>query len=274
MLAARIAVWSLAIALAWPLWACRTKSNVSDTSSAARIEGSVWQPRPGTSWQWQLSGTIDTSLDVAMYDVDLFDATDEVIKAIHARGAVVICYLSAGTHEDWRKDAHAFPPAVIGTPLRDWPGERWLDIRAASVRANIVARFDVAVARGCDGVEPDNVDGYTHASGFPLSATDQLEYNRFLAAAAHARGLSIGLKNDLEQVADLVSVFDWALNEQCAEYRECAALDPFLAAGKAVFQVEYGSEALAETVCPDANARGRDALIKNRDLDAWRVSCR
>ena len=31
-------------------------------------------------------------------------------------------------------------------------------------------------------------------------AADQLRFNRFLAAAAHARGLSIGLKNDLDQV--------------------------------------------------------------------------
>ena len=33
----------------------------------------VWQPKPGTTWQWQLTGEIDTSFDVAMYDIDLFD---------------------------------------------------------------------------------------------------------------------------------------------------------------------------------------------------------
>ena len=30
----------------------------------------------GSSWQWQLSGTIDTSYDVSVYDVDLFDAPE------------------------------------------------------------------------------------------------------------------------------------------------------------------------------------------------------
>ncbi|HEY8145804.1 MAG TPA: hypothetical protein VIG06_24155, partial [Kofleriaceae bacterium] len=29
--------------------------------------GAAWAPVPGTSWQWQLDGAIDTSFDVAMY---------------------------------------------------------------------------------------------------------------------------------------------------------------------------------------------------------------
>src|SRR5262245_39971398 len=39
----------------------------------ATTPGAVWHPRPGTSWQWQLSGTIDTSFAVQMYDIDLFE---------------------------------------------------------------------------------------------------------------------------------------------------------------------------------------------------------
>lgn len=52
-------------------------------------------------------------------------------------------------------------------------------------------RLDVAVYKGCDGVEPDNVDGYTNNTGFILTAEDQLMYNRFLADEAHERGLLI-----------------------------------------------------------------------------------
>lgn len=37
--------------------------------------------------------------------------------------------------------------------------------------------------------------------GFPLTANDQLDYNRFLAYEAHSRNLSVGLKNDLDQVS-------------------------------------------------------------------------
>ena len=76
------------------------------------------------------------------------------------------------------------------------------------------------------------MDAYANDSGFPLRAADQLRFNRFLARAAHARGLSIGLKNDLDQVKALEPAFDWALNEQCFQYEECERLRPFTAAGR------------------------------------------
>jgi hypothetical protein len=62
----------------------------------------------------------------------------------------------------------------------------------------LFARLDLAVAKGCDGVEPDNVDGYANNTNFPLTVQDQLQFNIWLANEAHARGLSIGLKNDLD----------------------------------------------------------------------------
>src|SRR5213078_3792858 len=35
----------------------------------------IWQPAPGTTWQWQITGKVDTSVTpAAMYDVDLSDA--------------------------------------------------------------------------------------------------------------------------------------------------------------------------------------------------------
>ena len=93
-----------------------------------------------------------------------------------------------------------------------------------------------------------------------------------LATEAHARGLSIGLKNDLDQIPDLVGDFDWALDEQCWEYDgvrpRCA---PFIAAGKAVFGVEYTGDPLV--FCPPLNAIGYSWLKKNLDLDAWRLDC-
>src|SRR6185503_4099576 len=161
----------------------------------------------GTSWQWQLTGTINTSFDVDMYDIDLFDAPAAKIAELHAAGRIVICYFSAGSYENWRPDANQFPAAALGNELDGWPGERWLDTRSTAVRNIMTARLDLAVQRGCDGVEPDNVDGYTNGSGFALTAATQLNYNRFLAAEAHARHLSIGLKNDLDQVTALLPDF-------------------------------------------------------------------
>ena len=144
----------------------------------------VWKPRPGTSWQWQLTGTIDTSFDVDMYDIDLFDSSASLIEQLHNDGRIVICYFSAGSWEDWRPDADNYPPSVKGKALEGWPDEKWLDIRNIDVLGPLIdARLDMAVSKGCDGVEPDNVDAYTNDSGFPLTANDQLQFNRWLAAA-------------------------------------------------------------------------------------------
>ena len=225
----------------------------------------IWQPTPGTSWQWQLSGTVNTSWNVAMYDIDLFETPQATIDQLKADGRVVICYFSAGSWENYRDDADLFPKSVLGKVLDGWPDERWLDVRRIDLLAPIMgARLDAAVRKGCDGVEPDNVDGYTNVSGFKLSYADQVAYNRWLAEQAHQRGLSVGLKNDLNQANDLVADFDWALNEQCFQYEECEKLLPFIQANKAVFGVEY--EADRADYCPQALELDFSWLSKTTDL--------
>jgi len=238
--------------------------------------GDAWQPGPGTTWQIQFSGALDTSLDVQMYDLDLFDTPDEVLDAVRADGRTLICYFSAGSWEDWRPDADAFPEEALGEPLDGWEGEWWLDIRAPEVRALMEARLDLAVERGCDGVDPDNVNAYTNDSGFPLTATELFAFNRFLADAAHTRGLSVGLKNDVEQIPELVGWFDFQLNEECAAYDECELLASFTEGGKAAFHIEYvddwaDAEAMAAEVCGVGPLL--DTLIKTWDLGAEYLAC-
>jgi hypothetical protein len=230
-----------------------------------------WRPAPRTSWQWQLTPGIDLSYDVTMYDIDLFETPSRVIDQLHADDRVVVCYFSAGAWENWRPDADGFPEIVLGRN-NGWPGERWLDVRRLDLLGPIMeARLDLAVAKGCDGVEPDNVDGYQNATGFPLTAADQTAYNTFLAEEAHERGLSIGLKNDLAQVRQLVTLFDWALNEQCFEFDECEALRPFVDDGKAVFGVEYDLPPSA--FCPEARTMGFSWLRKHISLGPWAYAC-
>ena len=232
----------------------------------------MWRPVPGTSWHIQFTGTLDTSVNVEMYDIDLFDTSLDTIAQLHTANRIAVCYFSAGSWEDWRPDSQQFPASVTGRS-NGWPGEKWLDIRQLDVLAPIMdARLDLAVKKGCDGIEPDNIDGYINNTGFPLSAEDQLRYNIWLANTAHARGLSIGLKNDLQQVAPLEPYFDWALNEQCLHYKECAYLLPFIEAGKAVFGIEYGSD--PTQFCPQANTLNFDTQKKAMALNAWRVACR
>ena len=76
----------------------------------------------------------------------------------------------------------------------------------------------------------------------------------------------MGLKNDLDQVATLAADFDFAINEQCFTYNECAALAPFTRAGKSVLQIEYGAVAtLAPRVCPAAAALGLFSVLPGAD---------
>jgi hypothetical protein len=235
-------------------------------------QASWWQPSPGTTWQWQLTGTVDSSFDVDMYDVDLFNVTSDEISQLHEEDRVVICYFSAGSWEDWRQDSSRFPESLLGKQLDGWPDERWLDIRQLdSLGPLLQARLDLAIDKGCDGVEPDNMDGYANNSGFPLSASDQLTFNTWLADEAHQRNLSIGLKNDLDQIEQLVGIYDWALNEQCFEYDECDTLIPFIRSGKAVFGVEYELE--PSHFCAQAQEMQFSWMKKNWDLDAWMESC-
>ncbi|MFI5817859.1 endo alpha-1,4 polygalactosaminidase [Streptomyces rishiriensis] len=240
-------------------------------SGGSPSDGAWWRPRPGVEWQWQLSGRLDTSVDVPVYDIDGFDHDAATVAGLHHDGRRVVCYLSTGAWEDWRPDAKKFPAAVIGES-NGWKGERWLDIRRTDVLEPLLAaRLDMCRDKGFDAVEPDNMDGYRNTTGFPVEAADQLRYNRLVARLAHERGLSVGLKNDLDQIPALVGDFDFAVNEQCAQYGECAELTPFVEAGKAVFHVEY--ELPTSAFCADSRRLKLSSLLKKYELGAWREAC-
>ncbi|WP_338674906.1 endo alpha-1,4 polygalactosaminidase [Streptomyces sp. SCSIO 30461] len=231
-----------------------------------------WVPGPGTPWQWQLSGVLDpTAADAPVYDIDGFESTADDVARLHRDGRKVICYINAGSWEDFRPDAADYPAAVRGKS-NGWPGERWLDIRRLAVlRPLLERRFDMCRDKGFDAVEPDLMDGYLNDTGFPLTAEHQLAFNRMLAHLAHERGMSVGLKNDLPQIPALVRDFDFAVNEECAQYGECALLTPFVKAGKAVFHVEYALS--TDEFCAEARRLGLSSMRKRLELDAWRDPC-
>jgi hypothetical protein len=238
--------------------------------------GGRWQPAPGLSWQWQLSETLQGPLPgVAVYDSDLFGTAAAVVAAIHAQGGHAICYISAGSYEDWQSDRDQFPAAVLGKDYAGWPGERWLDIRRIDLLAPVMrARLDLCRAKGFDAVEPDNVDGYQADTGFPLTKQDQLAYNRWFAAEAHTRGLAVGLKNSPDLVTALLPDFDWALTEDCFAQGWCDQMAPFIQAGKAVFAAEYTDSGMTlEQFCPQARALRFSAILKHLRLDSWRAAC-
>ena len=258
-------------------------SAVMSLSSPAPATPKRWVPTAKDRWVYEI-GRADPRLGLCatpwsasrcvrptvwvldLYAVNGTSPNVTNVIAIHHNFGHAVCYLSAGSFEAWRPDAAAFPDSVIGLALDGWPGERWIDIRQRSVlRPILEARADRCARAGFDAIDWDNVDGHTQETGFPLSADDQLAYNRMLASIARARGMSVGLKNDLVQIPALVGSFDFAVNEQCAQFNECDLLLPFSTSGKAVVQIEYSVK--PDVFCGQANKRRWSALLANRKLD-------
>jgi len=59
--------------------------------------GQWYRPSLATTWQWQLQENVNTEYDVALYELDLFEAPASVIEALQASGRRVLCYFSAGS---------------------------------------------------------------------------------------------------------------------------------------------------------------------------------
>lgn len=259
-----------------------SESGTSLDPNVPPVLGDSWiKPTPFSTWQWQLQlqGNINTTYSVQLYDVDLFTISTSSIQALQAIGIKVICYFSAGSYEDFREDSNKFLPSDLGSTLDGFADERWLDIRSSNVHTIMKDRLDTAKQKGCDGVEPDNMDGYLNNSGFALTANDQLAFNRFIANESHNRELSVGLKNDLDQIADLVDYFDFSVNEQCFEFQECNLLTPFIDNGKAVLNAEYADkfvtdETERDAMCSESINMQFSTLVLPLDLDdSFRFSC-
>lgn len=245
--------------------------------SSPKGGATMWKPTPGTTWEWQLDSVPETDFkDVAVYDIDYEDTSSADVKRLHDAGKKVICYVSVGSWENWRLDAQNFPKEILGNDYDGWAGEKWLDIRATEKLYPLLQkRFDECKDKGFDGIEPDNIDGYDNDTGFDITAEDQIIFNKWLASEAHKRGLSIGLKNDPDQVSDLEPYFDWALTEDCTADGWCSDVSPFIEHNKSVFMAEYlDNDIDFNSVCSEAQKNKFSFILKNRDLDANVKICR
>jgi hypothetical protein len=263
---------------------------------SAPAKGSWWRPAVGTTWQWQLTGKLDLSVDAQVFDVDLFDVSASDVAAIHTKGAKAVCYVETGAWEDYRPDASDYPSSVLGKTVDGYSHERYVDIRQLDVLRPILdARLDLCAQKGFDGVEPDidasYIDVGASGIGFPVSYADQVAFNQMVAADAHARGLAIGLKNGVDSdrgaqfVKDMEPSVDYAVNEECVAFEECEMLAVFPDNGKPVFHAEYlGGYRLASTgdynqalrsFCPVTRPFRFSSILKdaNESLSAWRQAC-
>jgi hypothetical protein len=229
---------------------------------------------------------IDFQTDGACTGGTITQENGAAVNAIHAAGGQAICYIDAGGAESFRPDFPAYQTfnadcggCLFGRPIGGFRNEFWLNInneqgQRTFILGQIGNRLDRCVANGFDGVEMDVVDAWSNRTGLTISGDTQLLFNTALANLAHSQGLTVALKNDVEQVPDLAPYFDFAINEQCEQYSECGNYTTYFAnAGKAVFQVEYKLK--TSRFCPPANAAGRNAIRKTYDLfDTPWVPCR
>jgi hypothetical protein len=259
-----------------------------------------WQPKVNTTWQIVLyeplaidDSTRSITPNVDVFDIDLWDNTDDgevsdTINNLKRLGKTVVCYFSAGSFEQDRElpDSNQFQPADIGAKMIGW-NESWVDLRSANIRKIMANRIDVAAKRGCDAVDPDNVDAYgENGGGLGLVEADSISFVKFLANEAHSRNMAIGLKNAAEIIDEVIGDVEFSVNEECAVVGDCNDFKKFTRAGKPVFHIEYPNAPDDEshapvqnrakwcTTAPDGTViTDFSTVIKNGNLDGWVQYC-
>jgi len=198
------------------------------------------------------------------------EAPVSTIQAFQKKGHPVICYFSAGTWEDWRKDKNEFPKKSLGNVVGGWPQERWVNVSDPGVRKVMKQRIEQAHSKGCDGIDPDNIDGYENNTGLNLTKADAVNYIEYMAGLAHGLGMSMGLKNGGGIVDQVLNITQWVIVEQCVRYNECDQYQPYIKAGKPVFQIEYNGK---KKGCNGPHTKGFSTLIKKLNLASWTRTC-
>ncbi|KAF2399396.1 hypothetical protein EJ06DRAFT_463775, partial [Trichodelitschia bisporula] len=251
-------------------------------------------PRIGPTFQIILSGVPDLKPDATrmvpeadIYDVDLFRTEKRTIETMKRLNKTVVCYFSGGTYEPNRPDSKEFATVDKGNRLAQWPNEKWLRLPSRSVRRIIENRIKLAREKGCDAVDPDNIDGYGAAGGgVGLTKRDSINFVQFLSKTAANYNLALGLKNGLEILPDVKHLVHFAVNEECVKNNECGIYESFTAKdNKPVFHIEYPvnkPQTLPDTTrkrwCADKDSRklqmrNFQTVIKLKNLDGWVLYC-
>ncbi|BEI86652.1 hypothetical protein CcaverHIS002_0609390 [Cutaneotrichosporon cavernicola] len=248
----------------------------SATATVSR-PGAVWQPAVGTTWQIVLSEQVSITNgkptpDVDVYDIDLFDVQPSTIASPACRGQK--------SYEDWRPDAKDWDKSDLGSDLQGWKGEKWVKTGSAKVRSIMAQRIQMAADKGCDAVDPDNVDAYDNANGLGLTQADAADYVKFLARESAKHNMGCGLKNAAAIVPQVSTDVQFSVVEECAQYGECASYRGIIDKNKPVFSIEYPSGAGTQmssnslsAVCNAGGSAGFSMVMKKMNLDQWVQFC-
>jgi hypothetical protein len=254
------------------------EDGAAGTGGSAGAGGSASSPEKpyvppnDVSWDARLDDAVDIDEPVDLFYLDAELQPDNDLAALQAAGRHYLCYLSAGTFEDFRDDAGDFPAAVLGNdaPFR---GERWLDVRALEVREIMAKRVASLAAKGCASVPPSSLAVYAVDSGFSITQSDVLDYARFLAERIHGAGMSAGLSAPAELTAELWPSFDFGLAIDCLAKSQCSEFGVFEQANKPVLHVEFGDAGSAPELCSAAEQLGFVPLVTTRSFNGQSIHC-
>ena len=231
------------------------------------------------------------------------------IEELHARDVKVVCHLETGAIRLTDPDAKKFPGAAAAmVPDRPDPPDagsvvgysvddnhldvRFLDIRAASRplwTKYMWKRFDLAQQIGCDGIDTDHnysiyVDSMDRPiSGFSIAVNEQVSWYQEIAAQAHMREISVGMRNGY-QLPSLIDVaapdFDFMFIDRCGEIGDCDMTRPFINLQRVVFAIDYVTSELGTPNFPagicqtQQRAQISEGLIKDDAISsAMRMQC-
>jgi len=224
-------------------------------------------PPTGVDWDYQLGGSRPVPAHVGIVERDR--------RAHPVSGKYNICYVNGfQTQADEKSFWHRHWSLVLkrnGRPVVDsvW-GEWLLDLRTTGKRAalaRIMGRWTARCAEdGFDAVEYDNLDSFGRSHHL-VTRADARAYAALLVARAHRHGLAAAQKNWAEWDGTTAG-FDFAVSEQCAQYRECGRyVDHY---GSHVLAVEYHDAPFARA-CRDWADR---IAVVRRDVNLTRHGVR
>ena len=145
------------------------------------------------------------NIQATQYEYSSIDAVPEEIPENRVKPRHVICYVNVGAREDWRPDDHLFSTSEVDLgAFPGWAGEYLLDTRSTDlaeieqqlgdeytpalaetirserqlIRDILTLRFLLAKEKGCDAIEPDNVDYWIFNQTQQYTAKERYDFAR------------------------------------------------------------------------------------------------